>query len=57
MANLSAVGPEGKLAIASYIANRPEFRNFVSAFLNDMVWCWKLTRYQDNGKRPEEDEY
>ena len=57
MAKMSSIGPEGKTAIAKYIANRPEFMNFVRTFLNDMEWCWRLSRYQDNGKRPEDDEF
>lgn len=35
--------------------NSPEFVNFITAFMQDMEWAFKLTRYQDNGRWPDED--
>ena len=50
--------PEGREAIALYVARTPEFTNFVSTLANDLAWMWKLQRYQDNGRWNElEDEY
>lgn len=42
--------------VAKFIAYSPEFNNFITAFLTDMEWAFKLTRYQDNGRWPDEDE-
>lgn len=42
--------------VAKYIFYTPEFTNFTTALLNDMEWAFKLTRYQDNGRWPDEDE-
>lgn len=43
---------------ALYIARTPEFTNLVHTLANDMMWAWKLQRYQDNGRWSElEDEY
>lgn len=41
--------------IARYIFHSPEFTNFMTAFLYDMEWAFKLTRYQDNWRRPDPD--
>ena len=57
MAKTANLSSEGKTMVARFIATQPEFLNFVWAVLNDMIWCWKLTKYQDNWRRPEEDEY
>lgn len=50
------VSREWKEIIAEYIAKTPEFSNFVSALFNDLKWTWKLQRFQDNGKFPEDDD-
>ena len=57
MAKTANLSSEGKTMVARFIATQPEFLNFIWAVLNDMIWCWKLTKYQDNWRRPEEDEY
>ena len=41
--------------IARYIFHSPEFTNFMTAFVYDMEWAFKLTRYQDNWRRPDPD--
>lgn len=38
-----------------YIKNTPEFSNLSQAMFNDMVWMWKLARFSDNGKQPDDD--
>lgn len=48
---------EWKDAIARYVATQPEFMNFIWALYNDVVWTWKLTRFQDNWQWNWEDEY
>lgn len=50
------VGRGWKEMIAEYIAKTPEFSNFVSALFNDLKWTWKLQRFQDNGRFPEDDD-
>lgn len=40
---------------AKYMAMTPEFRNLVWALFNDLVWTWKLQRFQDNWRWTEED--
>lgn len=47
---------EWREAIAQYIATRPEFTNFVWALFNDLKWTWKLQRFQDNWRRPEDED-
>lgn len=39
--------------IAKWVANNPEFKNLVTALWNDLEYSFKLTRYQDNGRRNE----
>lgn len=48
---------EGRDAIAKYIASQPEFMNFVWTLYNDLVWTWRLQRFQDNGQWTWETEY
>jgi len=48
--------PEWKDVVARYIATRPEFLNFVWALYNDLMWAWRLSRFQDNGRWPEWDD-
>ena len=38
-----------------YIKNTPEFSNLSQAMFNDMVWMWKLARFSDNGKQPDDE--
>lgn len=57
IAKTNPLSSEGKTIVARYIATHPEFMNFVKAAFNDLMWSWKLVRFQDNGRRPEEDEY
>lgn len=40
---------------AKYMAMTPEFRNLIWALFNDLVWTWKLQRFQDNWRWTEED--
>ena len=47
---------EWREAIAQYIATRPEFTNFVWALFNDLKWTWKLQRFQDNWRWPEDED-
>lgn len=47
---------EWREAISKYIATQPEFLNFTSAVFNDIKWTWKLQRFQDNGRFPDEDD-
>lgn len=42
--------------IARYIASQPEFTNFVWSLFNDLRWTWKLQRFQDNWRWPEDDD-
>ena len=46
---------EWRDAIATYIAQTPEFTNFIDILFNDMQWTWKMIRYQDNGRWSELD--
>lgn len=46
---------EWRNAIATYIAQTPEFTNFVDILFNDMEWTWKMIRYQDNWRWSELD--
>ena len=48
---------EWRDALARYVATQPEFLNFITAVMNDIKWTWKLQRFQDNGRWPEEDMY
>lgn len=48
---------EGRDAIAKFVATQPEFLNFVWAVFNDVMWTWKLQRFQDNGQWTWETEY
>ena len=48
---------EWRDAIAEYIAKSPEFTNFVWALFNDLRWTWKLQRFQDNWRWPEDDSF
>ena len=47
---------EWREAIAQYISTRPEFTNFVWALFNDLKWTWKLQRFQDNWRWPEDED-
>lgn len=47
---------EAREKLVDYLWNTPEFVNFVTAMLHDLEWSFKLTRYQDNGRRPDENE-
>lgn len=47
---------EWREAIAEYIAKQPEFTNFVWALFNDLRWTWKLQRFQDNWRWPEDED-
>lgn len=38
-----------------YIARTPEFSNLSQAMFNDLVWMWKLARFSDNGKQPDDE--
>lgn len=42
--------------IARYIVNSPEFSNFTTALFNDLERAFKLSKYQDNGRWPDEDD-
>ena len=57
IAKTSWLSAEWKDALARYMATQPEFMNFVTALLNDTLWAFKLARYQDNGRWPEDDEH
>lgn len=41
--------------VAKFIANSPEYVNFMTSLMTDLEWAYKLTRYQDNGRWPDED--
>lgn len=47
---------EAREKLVDYLWNTPEFVNFVTAMLHDLEWSFKLARYQDNGRRPDENE-
>lgn len=47
---------EAREKLVDYLWNSPEFVNFVTAMLQDLERSFKLTRYQDNGRWPDEDE-
>lgn len=47
---------EAREKLVDYLWNTPEFVNFVTAMLHDLEWSFKLTRYQDNGRWPDENE-
>lgn len=38
-----------------YILRTPEFSNLSQAMFNDLVWMWKLARFSDNGRWPDDD--
>lgn len=42
--------------VAKAIATSPEWLNFTQALLNDLKWTRKLQRFQDNGRRIDEEE-
>lgn len=48
---------EWKDALARYMATQPEFLNFITALMNDTLWAFRLSRFQDNGRWPEDDEH
>ena len=48
---------EWKDDLARFMATQPEFTNFTTALMNDALWAFRLTRFQDNGRRPEDDEH
>ena len=48
---------EGREMVAEYIAKQPEFQNFVWALFNDLKWTWKLQRFQDNWRWPDEEDF
>ena len=39
------------------MATQPEFLNFITALMNDTLRAFRLARFQDNGRRPEDDEH
>ena len=41
--------------VVKFIANSPEYVNFMTSLMTDLEWAYKLTRYQDNGRWPDED--
>lgn len=41
--------------VVKFIANSPEYVNFMTSLMTDLEWAFKLTRYQDNGRWPDED--
>ena len=43
-------------AITDYIAKSPEFTNLAQALWNDLVWSWKLAKFSDNGKIPDDED-
>ena len=47
---------EAREKLVDYLWNTPEFVNFVTAMLHDLEWSFKLARYQDNGRWPDENE-
>lgn len=47
---------EAREKLVDYLWNTPEFVNFVTALLHDLEWSFKLQRYQDNGRWPDENE-
>lgn len=48
---------EWREALAEYIAKQPEFTNFVWALFNDLRWTWKLQRFQDNWRWPDDENF
>ena len=48
---------EWREAMAEYIARQPEFTNFIWALFNDLKRTWKLQRFQDNWRRPDDDSF
>lgn len=38
-----------------FLKRTPEFSDLSQAMFNDMIWMWKLARFSDNGKRPDDD--
>lgn len=38
-----------------YIARTPEFSDLSTALFNDLYWMWRLARFSDNGKRPNDE--
>ena len=48
---------EWKDALARYMATQPEFLNFITALMNDTLRAFRLARFQDNGRWPEDDEH
>ena len=47
---------EWREALSRFIATQPEFMNFVWALFNDMKWAWRLQRFQDNGRWPDNED-
>ena len=41
--------------VVKFIANSPEYVNFMTSLMTDLERSFKLTRYQDNGRWPDED--
>lgn len=41
--------------VVKFIANSPEYVNFMTSLMTDLEWAYKLARYQDNGRWPDED--
>lgn len=56
-ANKMFFSREWREMVAEYIAKQPEFQNFVWALFNDLKWTWKLQRFQDNWRWPDEEDF
>lgn len=48
---------EWREALAEYIAKQPEFTNFIWALFSDLRWTWKLQRFQDNWRWPDDENF
>lgn len=38
-----------------FIKKTPEFSDLSTAMFNDLFWMWRLARFSDNGKRPDDE--
>ena len=47
---------EWRDAVGRYIATQPEFMNFVWALFNDLKRSWRLQRFQDNWRWPDNED-
>ena len=50
------LSPTARNELARAIATSPEFLNFTTAVFNDLKWSWRLQRFQDNGRWPDQDD-